>query len=137
MATASKHRAKPGTTGEGEYFRIIVRPKSEFTTFRNQDVGDPGHIQRLAGHRASGSWSTHAWLVSKKDAHEKDDMLVPDTKDAKELFEQLSDAPHRVKADVFEAKDRKNVAEAKKPTPAQERARSANIKKAQSARHKK
>ncbi len=55
-----RKRAKPGTTGEGDYFRIILRPKNEFTTFRIQDVGEKGHIQRLAGKRSSGSWDTHA-----------------------------------------------------------------------------
>jgi hypothetical protein len=65
-----RKRAKPGTKGTGDFFRIVVRPKEEFTSFRNQDVGDPGHLQRLAGRR-SGSWATQAWLVSKKDAHQK------------------------------------------------------------------
>ena len=37
-----RKRAKPGTTGEGEYFHIILRPKDEFTTFRYQDVGEKG-----------------------------------------------------------------------------------------------
>ena len=62
-------RKKPGTTGEGEYYRITVRPKEEFVTFRTQDVGEPGHVQRLAGKRGSGSWDTQAWLISKHDAH--------------------------------------------------------------------
>jgi hypothetical protein len=40
-----------------------------------------------------------------------------------------------VEGDVFEARPRPNVPEREKPTPAQRRARSANIKKAQAARH--
>jgi len=48
-------RAKPGTKGKGKYFRIIVRPKEDFITFRYHDIGRPGHLQRLAGKRASGS----------------------------------------------------------------------------------
>ena len=44
-----KKRAKPGTKGEGDYFRIVVRSKDEFATFRYQDVGEKGHILRLAG----------------------------------------------------------------------------------------
>ena len=39
-----RKRAKPGTKGEGDYFRIMVRPKDEFSTFRYQDVGEKGHI---------------------------------------------------------------------------------------------
>src|SRR5262245_29802264 len=58
-------RAKPGTKGRGEYYHIEVRPKREFTTFRTQDVGEGGGIQRVAGKRGSGSWDTQKWLISK------------------------------------------------------------------------
>ncbi len=126
-------RAKPGTKGGGEYFRIIVRPKEQFTTFRNQDVGDPGHLQRLAGRRSSGSWGTHAWLVSKEDAHIEKDKLVADNQDVKDLLIQLGSEPKHVKADIFEAKDRPNVPEKEKPTAAQQKAQLENIKKAQQA----
>ncbi len=34
-----RKRAKPGTKGEGDYFRIVVRAKDEFVTFRYQDIG--------------------------------------------------------------------------------------------------
>jgi hypothetical protein len=50
-------RTKPGTKGGGEFYRIQVRPKGEFVTFRTQDVGGPGHIERVAGKRGSGSWA--------------------------------------------------------------------------------
>lgn len=69
-------RAKPGTKGEGKYYRIVVRPKEEFVTFRYHDVGRPGHIQRLAGKRSSGSWDDQAWLINKEDAHVKNGELV-------------------------------------------------------------
>ncbi|SRR6266545_1430430 len=128
-------RQKPGTKGEGEYYRIEVRPKSEFVTFRTQDVGGPGHVERLAGKRQSGSWDTHAWLVSKQDAHIDGDKLVPDTEDARNLLAKLGSEPRHVKGDVFEARDRPNVPESEKPTAAQQRARRENIKKAQAARH--
>ena len=130
-----RDRKRPGTTGEGDFYRIEIRPKSEFVTFRNQDVGEPGGIERLAGKRESGSWDTATWLVSKDFAHVEDDRLVADHKDAKELFETLGSTPRHVKGDIFKAKDRPNVPEKDKPTPAQRRARSANIKKAQAARH--
>jgi hypothetical protein len=51
-------RKKPGSAGKGDYYHIEVRPKSEFVSFRTQDVGRKGHIQRVAGKRSSGSWST-------------------------------------------------------------------------------
>lgn len=129
-------RAKPGVKGSGDYYRIIVRPKTEFTSFRNHDVGKEGHIQRLAGHRKSGSWDTHAWLIEKKDATPKKGWLYGKTKDVKELLSTLRTRPKHVKGDVYEAKPRKNVPEKDKPTPAQKKARKENIKKAQKARHK-
>jgi len=129
-----RNRVKPATKGEGEYFHIIVRPKDEFATFRNQDVGEKGHILRLAGKRSSGSWDTHAWLISKEDAHMEGDQFVADTDDGKRLIESLGSKPTQVEGDVFEATDRPNVPENKKPTEAQQRARLENIKKAQQTR---
>jgi hypothetical protein len=64
-----RKRQKPGRAGGGEYYHIGVRRKEDFVTFRTQDVGDPGHIQRVAGKRGSGSWDTVKWLFSKHDAH--------------------------------------------------------------------
>jgi len=129
-----KKRAKPGTKGEGDYFRIVVRSKDEFATFRYQDVGEKGHILRLVGKRSSGSWDTQVWLISKDDAHIESDTLVADTDDARRLIETLGSKPTLVEGDVFKAKDRPNVPESKKPTEAQQRARLENIKKAQQAR---
>jgi hypothetical protein len=128
-------RTKPGAGGEGTFYRITVRPKDEFVTFRTQDVGEPGHVERLAGKRESGSWDTQAWLISKQDAHVEDGKLVADTAEAREALEKLGSTPVHVKGDIFEAKDRPNVPEREKPTPAQQRARRTNIKKAQAARH--
>jgi len=129
-----KKRAKPGIKGEGDYFRIVVRSKDEFATFRYQDVGEKGHILRLVGKRSSGSWDTQVWLISKDDAHIESDTLVADTDDARRLIETLGSKPTHVEGDVFKAKDRPNVPESKKPTEAQQRARLENIKKAQQAR---
>jgi len=130
-------RKKPGTTGKGNYYRVDVRPKDKFTTFRTQDVGGPGHLQRVAGKRSSGSWATATWLISKDDAHMEDGKLVGDTKDTKELLKKLGSAPTHLTGDRFKAKDRPNVSERSKPTSAQQRARRENIKKAQTTRRKK
>lgn len=100
---ARERRAKPGSTGEGDYYRVEVRDKKQFKTFRNHDVGDEGHIQRLAGKRADGSWDTQAWLISKEDAHKSGQSLVPDTADAKSLFEDFTSRPKRIKGDIFKA----------------------------------
>jgi hypothetical protein len=127
-------RKKPGTVGEGDYYHIAVRPEEDFVAFRTQDVGDPGHIQRVAGKRSSGSWDTVKWLISKVDAHVKNGELIADTEPAKEAIAALGSKPVHVKGDMFKAKPRPNVPEREKPTVAQRRARFANIKKAQAAR---
>jgi len=124
-------RQKPGSTGMGEYYHIEVRPKGEFVTFRTQDVGKRGHIERVAGKRSSGSWATVKWLIGKEDAHIKNGQLIPDTKGAKQVLKQLGSKPVHVRGDRFKAKPRPNVPERAKPTPAQRRAQQESIKKAQ------
>jgi hypothetical protein len=106
-----------------------VRDGGEFETFRTQDVGDPGHLQRVSGKRASGSWATVKWLIGKEDAHVEDGKLVGDTKDAKDLLKKLRTRPVKIRGDRFEAKPRRNVPERSKPTAAQTRAGRQNSKK--------
>ena len=127
-------RQKPGSGGQGNYYHIEVRDGGDFETFRTQDVGDPGHLQRVSGKRASGSWATVKWLIGKEDAHVEDGKLIGDTKDAKDLLKKLRTRPVKIRGDRFEAKPRRNVTERSKPTAAQTRARRQNVKKAQSAR---
>jgi hypothetical protein len=127
-------REEPGKGGQGEFFRIRVRPKAEFVTFRTQKLGRNGEVRRVAGKRQSGSWDTQAWLISKESAHLSHGKLVPDTEGVKEVLEKLGSTPRHVDTDVFEAKPRKNIPEREKPTAAQQRARMTNIKKAQAAR---
>ena len=133
--TTHSSRAKPGSSGEGDFFHIEVRPKGEFKTFRTQDVGKQGGIERVAGKRESGSWATQKWLIGKHHAHIEHGRLVADTEDARQVIEQLGSALHHIEADRFAAKPRHDVPEKDKPTPAQKRARRENIKKAQAARH--
>jgi hypothetical protein len=116
------------------YYHIEVRRKGEFITFRTQDVGKKGGIQRVAGKRSSGSWDDQKWLVSKEDAHVANGKLIPDTTDARELLETLASEPVHFTGDRFKAKPRPNVPEEDKPTQAQRKARQRNIKKAQQAR---
>src|SRR5512146_36897 len=73
-----RSRQRPGAGG-GSFCRVEGRPKSEFVTFRTQDVGSKGHIERVAGKRSSGSWATAAWLVGKQDAHVSGRKLVADS----------------------------------------------------------
>lgn len=131
-------RKKPGTTGAGKFYRIEVRPKSSFTSFRTQDVGGKGGLERVAGRRSSGSWATATWLISKENAHvnTKGELVIDDKKERVALAKALRGKIAHVKGDVFAAHPAKNVPERAKPTPAMKRAQKANIKKAQSARKK-
>jgi hypothetical protein len=128
-----RSRQKPGSGGQGNYYHVEVREGGEFETFRTQDVGDPGHLQRVSGKRPSGSWATVKWLIGKEDAHVEDGKLIPDTRDAKDVIKKLGSKPVHIRGDRFEAKPRRNVPERSKPTAAQTRARRQNIKKAQAA----
>ncbi len=129
-------RQKPGSGGQGKYYHVEVREGGDFETFRTQDVGDKGHLQRVSGKRATGSWATVKWLVSKDDAHVEEGKLVGDTKDVKDLIRKLRTRPVKIRGDRFEAKPRRNVPERSKPTAAQQKARRQNVKKAQAARSK-
>jgi len=127
-------RKKPGTTGEGKFYRIEVRPKGEFKIFRIQDVGKKGGLERLAGKRGSGSWDTVSWLISKDDASIKKGHLIINDPKAKAVLKAIRGPITHLKGDVFKALSRKNVPEKNKPTLKQRLAQMANIKKAQRAR---
>lgn len=129
-------RKAPGSTGKGKFYRIELRPKGQFTSFRIQDVGEKGGLERLAGHRPSGSWATATWLIAKdKAAIVRGKLQITGAKE-KSVLRQIKGPIVHVKGDIFHAHPR-NVPEAKKPTPAMRRAQKANIKKAQAARKKK
>lgn len=130
---ARRKRAKPGTRQTGRFFHIEVRPAREFVSFRVQDVGRRGGVERLAGLRANGTWDTQKWLIEKTHAHVIDDILVADTAEAKKLMKSLGSPPVRISGDRFKAKPRHNIPEAEKPTPAMRRAQMQNIRKAQLA----
>lgn len=128
-----KKRKAPGSTGKGKFYRIELRPKEQFTRFRVQDVGKKGGLERLAGHRPSGSWDTVSWLVSKDKASVIRGRLTITGEKEKSLLKQIKGPITHVKGDIFHAHPR-NVPEAKKPTPAMRRAQKANIARAQKAR---
>ncbi len=126
-------RAKPGARGTGGFFHIQVRPRTQFVSFRNQDVGSRGGIERIAGRRANGSWDTQKWLIGKAQAHLDGKTLVADSVAAEKVLAQLGSAPRHLGGDRFIAKPRRKIQESEKPTPAMRRAQAANIKKAQAA----
>jgi hypothetical protein len=127
-------RAQPGARAGGAFFHIEVRPRREFKTFRTQDVGKKGGIERVAGKRASGSWDTQKWLIGKEHAHRAGRRLVADTAAARRILKTLGAPPSHVAGDRFKAKDRPDVPERAKPTPAMRRARARNIRKARASR---
>ena len=113
-------RQAPGSTGKGEFYRIVVRPKGGFTTFRVQDVGKKGGLERLAGKRKSGSWDTVSWLVEKKDAYVKNGHLIITDKKARSVLRNVSGHIYHVKGDIFRAKARTSSTRARK-TPSRRR----------------
>jgi hypothetical protein len=135
-ARMSRKRAKPGSHSGGRFFHIEVRPAREFVSYRVQDVGAPGGVERLAGQRANGSWVTQKWLVEKTQAHVENGVLVPDTAEAEKILASLGSVPVHVRGDRFRAKPRRNIPEAEKPAPAMRRAQMRNIKKAQASRRR-
>jgi hypothetical protein len=132
---AKRHlRAKPGSRGSGHFFHIQVRPKAEFEFFRNQDVGGKGGLERVAGRRPNGTWATQKWLIGKEHAHLAGARLVPDTPEARKLFRLLGSPPKHLGGDRFKAKDRPNVPESLKPTPAMRKAQMRNVRIAQATK---
>lgn len=134
-----KGRKKPGMGGAGTFYRIEVRPKGQFTSFRTQDVGKKGGLERVAGRRSSGSWDTATWLIDKKHAHVTPggQLVIDNVKERAALTKATRGKITHVKGDIFHAHPAKNVAEKHKPTPAMKKAQRTNIKKAQAVRKKK
>ncbi len=130
-------RKKPGSTGKGRFYRIMVRPKVSFVTFRVQDVGRRGGLERLAGRRSSGSWDTVSWLVSKDAARvlPNGQLKITGAKE-KTALKHIRGPIMHVKGDIFRAHPARNVPESEKPTLAMRRAYRTNIKKAQAARRR-
>jgi hypothetical protein len=128
-------RKNPGSSGRGAYYHIELRRDEDYATFRTQDVGDPGHIQRVAGKKEGGSWATVKWLVGKDDAHIEDGRLVGDTQDAKDLLRRLRSRPVHLSGDRFEAKPRRSGASRSK-TGSQKKISGQSNKKSKSSRTK-
>jgi hypothetical protein len=127
----TRRRAKPGIKSGGRFFHIELRPSRNFISFRVQDVGARGGVERVAGLRANGSWSTAKWLIEKTDAHVEGGRLIADTAEVRKLLSMLGSTPVHISGDRFRARPRRDIPESEKPTPAMRRAQLANIKKAQ------
>ena len=107
LGRTKTRRAKPGARGSGGFFHIQVRPQSDFVSFRNQDVGGRGGIERIAGRRANGTWDTQKWLIGKSAAHLNGKQLVADSVAAEKVLAQLGSLPRHLGGDRFIAKPRR------------------------------
>ena len=128
-----KTRQKSRSAGAGEYYHIEVLPRTDFVNFQTQAVGR-GRIQRVAGQRSSGYWSTVKWMIDKSDAHVQDNKLVPDTPAARNVMEQLGSEPVRMLGDWFKARPRPSFHTERKPTRSSTPARRGNTKSSQAGR---
>lgn len=106
---AGGQRRKPGATGQGDYYHVEVKARSQFSAFRTQDVGKKGGLQRVSGKKPDGKWETQAWLIAKPMAHvDKTGQLVADHADAREVLEQLNGPARRLQGDRFRARRERN-----------------------------
>jgi hypothetical protein len=99
-------RAKPGTRGGGQFFRIEVAPARRFVAFRYHDVGKKRGVERIAGQRQDGTWETAGWLIIKTMAHVERGRLVPDTAAARKVLAVIGAVPRHRVGDRFVANNR-------------------------------
>ncbi len=111
----AKRRA-PGSTGKGKFYRIELRPKGQFKSFRTQDVGKKGGLERLAGHRATGSWDTVTWLIAKDKAIVVNGHLKITGEKDQSVLKQIKGPIVHVEGDIFHAHPR-TARKIAKPTP--------------------
>ena len=126
-------RAKPGSQGGGNFYHIEIRPRTDFQSFRTQDVGRKGGIERVAGRRKDGSWDTQKWLVAKALAHIERRRLVPDNEHARKVLAELGSKPVQIEGDRFKASSLRKGTESKKTAPAQHRIRKRGNSRAQTS----
>jgi hypothetical protein len=98
--STARRRTKSAARRRG-FFHIEVQPKEAFVEFKTQDIGSEGGIERVAGKRAGGSWSTQEWLIAKDQAHVERGTLIGDTVDARRVLTMLGTEPRHIKADRF------------------------------------
>ena len=90
--------------------------------FKTQDIGSEGGIERVAGKRAGGAWSTQEWLIAKDQAHVEHGTLIGDTVDARRVLTMLGSEPRHIKADRFTIHGHTGLPEEARPSLAPRRA---------------
>ena len=137
----TKPRAKPTTRRRTKsvvrrraFFHIEVQPKEAFVEFKTQDIGSDGGIERVAGKRAGGAWSTQEWLIAKDQAHVERGTLIGDTVDARRVLTMLGAEPRHIKADRFTIHGHTGMPADVSPTLAPRRAGLTNVSAPQKGR---
>lgn len=90
------------------FYRIEVRHRKGFTTFKKDDVGKKGGLVRVCGKREDGKWVTIRWLVSKKDAHvDAERNLILDDPRVRAMLKNIRGRIVHVKGIIYVAKPRR------------------------------
>lgn len=131
--TTARRRTKSAARRRG-FFHIEVQPKEAFVEFKTQDIGSKGGIERVAGKRAGGAWSTQEWLIAKDQAHVERGMLIGDTVDARRVLTMLGTEPRHIKADRFTIHGHTGMPADVSPTLAPRRAGLTNVQAPQKGR---
>jgi hypothetical protein len=131
--STARRRAKSAARQRG-FFHIEVQPKEAFVEFKTQDIGSEGGIERIAGKRAGGAWSTQEWLIAKDQAHVERGTLIGDTVDARRVLTMLGSEPRHIKADRFTIHGPSGMPAEARPTLAPRRAGLTNLQAPQKGR---
>jgi hypothetical protein len=131
--STARRRTKSAARRRG-FFHIEVQPKESFVEFKTQDIGSQGGIERVAGKRAGGAWSTQEWLIAKDQAHVERGTLIGDTVDARRVLTMLGTEPRHIKADRFTIHGHTGLPEDVRPTLAPRRAGLSSVQAPQKGR---
>lgn len=131
--TTARRRTKSAARRRG-FFHIEVQPKEAFVAFKTQEIGSEGGIERVAGKRAGGAWSTQEWLIAKDQAHIERGTLIGDTVDARRVLTMLDSEPRHIKADRFTIHGHTGLPEDARPSLAPRRAGLTNVQAPQKGR---
>jgi hypothetical protein len=131
--SSARRRATASAKPRG-FFHIEVQPKEAFVEFKTQDIGRDGGIERIAGKRAGGAWSTQEWVIAKDQAHVERGTLIGDTVDARRVLTMLGAEPRHIKADRFSIHGHTGMPADVSPTLAPRRAGLGNVSPPQKGR---
>ena len=131
--STAPRRTKSAARPRG-FFHIEVQPKEAFVEFKTQAIGSEGGIERVAGKRAGGAWSTQEWLIAKDQAHVERGTLIGDTVDARRVLTMLGSEPRHIKADRFTIHGHTGMPADVNPTLAPRRAGLTNVQAPQKGR---